>query len=73
MEINGEKRSIQENETSGLFSLAFLALLVGGLTGLVGALFKTTLAYMDRLRNAYILVERQDPLIGFIFLFSSAH
>lgn len=67
MEINGEKRSIQENETSGLFSLAFLALLVGGLTGLVGALFKTTLAYMDRLRNAYILVERQDPLIGFIF------
>lgn len=73
MEKSGDQRSIQEKEASGLFTLAFLSLLVGGLTGLVGALFKTTLAYMDRLRNAYILVERQDPLIGFIFLFSSAH
>jgi CIC family chloride channel protein len=66
MEKDGEKRSTQEKEPRGLLILALLALLVGGLTGLVGALFKTTLAYADRLRNSYILVERQDPLIGFI-------
>jgi len=66
MEKDGEKRSTQEKETQGLLALALLALLVGGLTGLVGALFKTTLAYMDRLRNAFILVERQDPHFGFI-------
>ena len=66
MEKDGEKRSAQEKEPRGLLILALLALLVGGLTGLVGALFKTTLAYADRLRNSYILVERQDPLIGFI-------
>ena len=67
MEKSGDQRSIQEQEASGLFTLAFLSLLVGGLTGLVGALFKTTLAYMDRLRNAYILVERQDSHVGFVF------
>lgn len=66
MEKDGEKRSTQEKETQGLLALALLALLVGGLTGLVGALFKTTLAYMDRLRNAFILVERQDLHFGFI-------
>ena len=67
MEKGGDQRSTQEKEASGLFVLALLSLLVGGLTGLVGALFKTTLAFMDRLRNAYILVERQDPHVGFIF------
>ena len=65
---DGEKRLIPQKETQELLILALLALLVGGLTGLVGSLFKITLAYMDRLRNAYILVERQDPYIGFILL-----
>jgi chloride channel protein, CIC family len=51
-----------------LLSLALLALLAGGLAGLVGAIFRVSLEQADRLRDALIGLPHGREVVGFLFV-----
>jgi len=47
--------------------LALLALVVGAAAGIVGAAFRLSLEWVERLRDAMIVVAHRDNLVGFVF------
>jgi CIC family chloride channel protein len=53
---------------SSLLWLAALALLVGAATGLVGAAFRLSLEYADRLRDTLIAWAHGHVVLGFLFV-----
>src|SRR5262245_22161181 len=55
-------------DEGGLFVLAVLSLFAGGLSGLLGAVFRLSLDQADRLRNVLISSAHGEPLIGFLLV-----
>ena len=56
------------DERSGLLMLALVALVVGAATGLVGALFRLSLAHADRARDALIAWAHGHVIWGFLIV-----
>lgn len=59
-----EEKPISQESGRGLLTLSLLSLLTGAATGLVCAIFRLALEWADRFRDALILVERPDHLLG---------
>lgn len=53
-----------------LLTLSILALLIGAVSGLLGAAFRIAVDWGDRLRNGLIRVEHHDGLFGLLFFVS---
>ena len=66
--MNYEPDSLETRQGEGgsLLALAFLALVVGAASGLVGAIFRLSLERADDLRNALIAWARGRKFLGFI-------
>ena len=66
--MNYEPDSLETHQGEGgsLLALAFLALVVGAASGLVGAIFRLSLERADDLRNALIAWARGRKFLGFI-------
>lgn len=60
-----EGKALAEPATRGLATLATLALLVGALAGLVGALFRIALEKADAARDAALALAHGQALFGF--------
>ncbi len=56
------------DERSGLVELAILSLVAGTLTGLVGALFRLSLAWADHFREVLVAWAHQRGLAGLVLL-----
>ena len=56
------------DERRGLLMLALMALVVGAVTGLVGAAFRISLAHADRARDALIGWAHGHPIAGFLIV-----
>jgi chloride channel protein, CIC family len=56
------------DERRGLLGLAATALIVGAVTGCVGAIFRLLLAHADRLRDATIIWAHGHAVWGFLFV-----
>ena len=54
-----------------LLVLSLLTLIVGVLSGFVGAIFRLALAAADRFRGAAIIWAHEDKLVGFLFILGS--
>src|SRR5215469_13550771 len=52
----------------GLLTLAFLALVVGAMTGLIGAAFRVALEHADRVRNGLIDWAHGQAISGFVIV-----
>jgi CIC family chloride channel protein len=52
----------------GLAALVALALVVGAVTGVLGAAFRASLDSADRFRNALIASQRGEPVAGFLLI-----
>lgn len=52
----------------GLAALVALAIVVGAVTGALGAAFRASLDWADRFRNALIASQRGEPVAGFLLI-----
>src|SRR6516165_8751580 len=59
------KATLPNNRDGSLLALALLALIAGALAGLVGAIFRLTLAEADSVRNAFIAWAHGRAALGF--------
>jgi CIC family chloride channel protein len=59
---------MRQGERGSLLALAFLALVVGAASGLVGAIFRLSLERADYLRNALVAWAHEWKFLGFIAL-----
>ncbi|MBU6527665.1 H(+)/Cl(-) exchange transporter ClcA [Methylocystis sp. MJC1] len=66
MRAEVESEVAAESGHMSLFFLSVLALLVGGLAGLVGAMFRLALMAADRLRDAIIQWAEGGAVVGFL-------
>ncbi|MBL1258067.1 H(+)/Cl(-) exchange transporter ClcA [Methylocystis sp. Sn-Cys] len=64
--VEVESEVAAESGEMSLFFLAILALLVGGLAGLVGAMFRLALMAADRLRDAIVHWSQGGAIVGFL-------
>ncbi|BDV34951.1 H(+)/Cl(-) exchange transporter ClcA [Methylocystis iwaonis] len=66
LRVEVESEVAVESGDMSLFYLSILALLVGGLAGLVGAMFRLALMAADRLRDAVVHWAQGGEIIGFL-------
>jgi CIC family chloride channel protein len=57
----------QDGEHGSLLVLAVLALIVGAISGLIGAMFRISLERADQLRDALITWAHGERIVGFFF------
>lgn len=57
-----------KDERRGLLALAAMAVIVGAVTGCVGAIFRLLLVHADRLRDAMIIWAHGRPIWGFLIV-----
>jgi CIC family chloride channel protein len=62
------KATLPNNRDGSLLALALLALVAGAFAGLVGAIFRLTLAEADIVRNAFIAWAHGRAALGFAFI-----
>src|SRR5262249_3787032 len=62
---DAKKTTLPDNRDGSLLGLALLALVAGALAGLVGAIFRLTLAEADGVRNAFIAWAHGRAGLGF--------
>ena len=67
-EDDPNKPRLPANGDGSLLALALLALVAGALAGLVGAIFRLTLAEADGVRNAFIAWAHGQAALGFVFV-----
>ena len=63
-----ENKASGDRDDEGLLVLSILALIVGALSGLVGALFLLMLARADKFRDAAVVWAHSRPVVGFLVL-----
>lgn len=69
--MNSETEGLAEGR-GRLLVLAFLALIAGAATGLLGAAFRLALARGDRFRNSVVAWTHGEPLAGFLLIIGVA-
>ncbi len=62
----------EDDERDGLVGLALASFAIGACAGLVGALFRLTLAWVDRLRGEAIGFAHSMPAVGFLLVVAGA-
>jgi CIC family chloride channel protein len=62
--MNPEEKPLSPESSRGLLGLSLLSLLTGATTGLLCAMFRLALEWASRFRDALILVERPDHMLG---------
>lgn len=66
MRAEVKSEATAESGNMSLLFLSILALLVGGLAGIVGAMFRLTLMAADRLRDAIVQWAQGGAIVGFL-------
>lgn len=65
---SAESRMKPSEGCGSLLALSLLALIVGALSGLVGAVFRLALSAADRFRSAAIIWAQGSKLVGFVLI-----
>jgi CIC family chloride channel protein len=72
VELQSNTDARAEDEPGGLLALAFLALLAGGVAGLICAGFRLALEEADRLRDRAVAVAHDGGFAGFVLVVGGA-
>lgn len=67
MQFDPKRAPEMTEDERGLLTLTLLALIVGGVAGLVGAAFRSSLEWAERFREALVAVAHRDHAYGFLF------